>query len=127
LENLSSITIGYLASKPGSRKAKHWKRMQILLVSGCGATLINHSLIGKLKTSTDKKTKWTTKAGKFSTNKKCCIHFTLLAFHKHREIMWNYHVDDADPATCNYDLIIGCNLMHKIGMDIWFSTAATTT
>ena len=98
--------------------------MRILLDSGCGATLINHSLIRKLKTSTDKKTKWTTKAGKFSTNKKCCVQFTLPAFHKHREINWNCYVDDADPAHCNYDLIIGRDLMHEIGMDICFSTAA---
>jgi len=54
-KHLSSITIGYLASRKGSRKSKHWKRMRILLDSGCGATLINHSLLEKLKTKKDKK------------------------------------------------------------------------
>ena len=49
-KHLSSITIGYVASHKGSRKAKHWKRMRILLDSGCGATLINQSLLGDLKT-----------------------------------------------------------------------------
>jgi hypothetical protein len=51
LENLSSITIGYLASRKGSRKSKHWKRLRVLLDSGCGATLINQSLVGNLKTT----------------------------------------------------------------------------
>jgi hypothetical protein len=49
LENVSSITIGYLASRKGSRKSKHWKRLRVLLDSGCGATLINQSLVGNLK------------------------------------------------------------------------------
>ena len=81
---LSSITIGYLASCKGSRKAKHWKCTRILLDSGCGATLVNKSLITKLKSTTDKETKWTTKAGKFKTSQKCKVAFTLPAFHEHR-------------------------------------------
>ena len=44
-EHLSSITIGYLASCDGSRKAKHWRRMRILFDSGCAATLVNHQLV----------------------------------------------------------------------------------
>ena len=55
LAHLSSITLGYLASRKGSRKSKHWKRVRILLDSGCGATLINESLIKNLKTTKDKK------------------------------------------------------------------------
>jgi hypothetical protein len=121
LENLSSITIGYLASRKGSRKSKHWKRLRVLLDSGCGATLINQSLVGNLKTKKDKTTKWITKAGNFSTSHKCKVAFTLPAFHQHREISWNCYVDDSDPETCRYDMIIGRDLMHEIGMDILFS------
>ena len=71
VENLSSITIGYLHSRKGSEKARDIKRMKILLDSGCGATLINQSLIGKLKTTKEQKCKWKTKAGNFTTNRKC--------------------------------------------------------
>ena len=95
MENLSSITIGYLASRKGSEKARDLKRMRVLLDSGCAATLINQSLIDKLKTKKEKKTKWTTKAGKFSTNRKCKIKFTLPAFHQHRKINWNCYVDES--------------------------------
>ena len=112
-----------MASRKGSRKAKHWKRMRILLDSGCGATLINQSLLGDLKTKKDKKTKWTTKAGKFSTTKKCKVAFTLPAFHQHREIKWDCFVDESSPESSHYDMIIGRDLMHEIGMDIIFSKA----
>ncbi len=120
---MSSITLGYLASRKGSRKAKHWKRLRVLLDSGCGATLINQSFIKKLKTSKDKNTKWTTKAGKFTTSQKCKIDFTLPAFHEHREISWNCYVDESNPDSSKYDMIIGRDLMHEIGMDILFSSA----
>ena len=123
IEQLSSITIGYLTSKTESGNAKEWKRMRILLDSGCAATLINQSLIGTLKTTNEKKTKWTTKAGKFSTYRKCEITFTFPALHKHREITWNCYVDESSADACMYDLIIGRDLMHEIGIDICFSTA----
>ena len=57
LENLSSITLGYLASRDGSRKTKHWKRMKILFDSGCAATLVNHRLVKDLKQTRENKTK----------------------------------------------------------------------
>jgi hypothetical protein len=99
IEQLSSTTIGYLASNKDSRKAKLWERMRILLESGCAVTLINQSLIGTLKYTKEKytkekKTKWTTKTGQFSTHRKCGITFTLSVFHKHREITWNCYVDE---------------------------------
>ena len=81
LENLSSITLGYLASRDGSRKTKHWKRMKILFDSGCAATLVNHELVKDLKQTRDKKTRWQTKAGKFTTSNKCNITFKLPANH----------------------------------------------
>lgn len=121
-EHLSSITIGYLALKKDKREIQ-WKRMRILLDSGCAATLINQSIIDKLKTTPEKTTKWTTKAGKFSTHRRCEITFTLPAFHKHREITWKSYVDESPSATSAYDLIIGRDLMHEIGIDIRFSTA----
>ena len=122
-ENLSSITIGYLASRKGSRKAKDMTRIKILLDSGCAATLVNGDLISKLKTTADTKTKWTTKAGNFKTNRKCKIVFTMPALFENREVNWNCYVDDNSSKDCMYDLIIGRDLMHELGIDICFSTA----
>ena len=97
--------------------------MRVLLDSGCGATLINQSLLGKLKTTKGKTTKWKTKNSTFKTDKKCKVKFSLPAFHEHRKVSWNCNVDETDPAFCNYDLIIGRDLMHQLGIDICFSTA----
>jgi hypothetical protein len=96
--------------------------MRILLDSGCAATLINQSLIGTLKATKEKKTKWTTKAGQFSTHRKCEITFMLPVLHKHREITWNCYLDESPSNTSIYDHIIGRDLMHDIGLDICFST-----
>ena len=123
LENLSSITLGYLASRDGSCKTKHWKRMKKLFASGCAATLVNHELVKDLKQSRDKKTRWRTKAGKFTTSNKCNITFKLPAFYEHREITWNCYVDTTNTNICNYDLIIGRDLMHEIGINILFKDA----
>ena len=126
ITHLSSISVGYMASRKGSRKAKHWKRIKILFDSGCGATLINKSFLSKLKTKKVAQTKWTTKAGEFKTSRKCNVSFTLPAFHANREIHWNCFVDESSPNSCLYDMIVGRDLMHTIGFDILFSKSEMT-
>ena len=123
IEQLSSITIGYVATVKGTKDPNNWQRMRILLDSGCAATLINHSLVKTLDTTKENKTKWTTKAGEYSTHRRCEITFTLPELHKHRNITWKCYVDESDPESNSYDLIIGRDLMHEIGIDICFSAA----
>jgi hypothetical protein len=95
--------------------------MRILLNSGCAATLINHSPIVALETIKENKTKWTTKAGEFSTHRMCEKTFTLPVLHKYREITWKCYLDESKPEKNSYDLIIGRDLMHEIGINICFS------
>ena len=52
--------------------------MKVLFDSGCAATLVNHELIRNLRQTRDQKTKWRTKAGKFTTTNKCNI--TLITY-----------------------------------------------
>ena len=73
LDHVSTITLGYLYSRKGSTKMKDLKRLRILFDSGCGATLINHTMVKKLEKTPTHTTKWTTKAGSFKTNHKCKI------------------------------------------------------
>ena len=80
---LSTITLGYLHSKGKSMKIKHMTR--ILVDTGCGATLINHSMVERLQQKQEKPCNWNTKAGSFQTSKTCKIKFTLPAFHKHKK------------------------------------------
>src|SRR6476660_2986806 len=85
---LSTITLGILHSKKNNFKQKHQRRVKILFDTGYGATLIHHSLVGKLPLQTDRPSNCSTKAGSFSTTKTCKINFALLAFHENRNISW---------------------------------------
>src|SRR5687767_11894783 len=102
-ENLSTITLGYLHSKRGSMKVKHQKRIRILFDTGCGATLIHHSLVKNLKPKLGRPSNWSTKAGSFHTTKICKIKFMLPAFHERRDISWTAFVDETDKLSSRYD------------------------
>src|SRR5687768_7788233 len=67
--SLSTITLGVLNSRKNSFKPKYQKRLKILFDTGCGATLIHHSLVGKLALQMDRPSNWSTKAGNFRTTK----------------------------------------------------------
>src|SRR5687767_26552 len=60
-KDLSTITLGYLHSKKGSFKVKNQRRVKILFDTGCGATLIHHSLVNRLKQKDTKPSSWSTK------------------------------------------------------------------
>jgi hypothetical protein len=47
----------------------------------------------------------------------------LPALFENREIEWDCYVDESDPDSCLYDMIIGRDLMIELGIDICFSTA----
>jgi hypothetical protein len=54
VEQLLSITIGYLSTVKDIKDHNNKKTMKILLDSGCAATLMNHSLIKILDTDKEK-------------------------------------------------------------------------
>ena len=122
-KHLSTITIGYIQTKRNSTKAKDQKRLRVLFDSGCGATLVNKKFVEKLKRTKHKATNWTTKAGSFVTNEKCKIKFSLPTLHKHREISWKVYVDNSKAEDNNYDMIIGRDLLHELGINLKFDTA----
>jgi hypothetical protein len=65
-------------NRNGGRKGKDFKRMRVLLDSGCGGTLVNRSFVKKYQKPTlSKSTNWTTKAGTFKTDRKVKCQFTL--------------------------------------------------
>ncbi len=56
-KHLSSITLGWMYNRKGGRKGKDFKRMRVLLDSGCGGTLVNKSFVKKYdKTTLSKST-----------------------------------------------------------------------
>jgi hypothetical protein len=123
VEDLSTITLGLIRKISTSKRAEEYTRLRVLFDSGCSATLINKKCVRHWNKTADKKTKWSTKAGKFKTNRRCEIKFTLPAFHENRDISCNAYVDESPPETCHYDMIIGRDLMHSLGINLLFDTA----
>jgi hypothetical protein len=122
IEDLSTITLGYIKNKRPDFMGEK-QRMRVLFDSGCGATLINKKFVRHWKKTVHKATKWSTKAGSFKTKRKCDIEFTLPAFHENRNITCNAYVDESHHEACNYDIIIGRDLMHSLGINLLFDTA----
>jgi hypothetical protein len=76
-------------NRKGGQKGKDFKRMRILLDSGCGGTLVNRSFVKKYKkTALTKSINWTAKAGTFKTDRKVKCQFTLPEFHEGKDISW---------------------------------------
>lgn len=118
--HVSTIAIGWLYTRKKPTKPKHVKRINILFDSGCSATLVKGSFLDKIPQRKSAHTTWNTKAGTFSTTKKCKCKFMLPEFHAHRLIEWEMYVDDSTSLS-TYDMIIGRDLMDSIGMDLLFS------
>ena len=123
-QNLSSISLGYLHTRKGSRKTKHQRVLKILFDTGCGDTIVNKHVLGNLELTETETSQWTTKTRTFTTNKKCNITFMLPAFHKHRDITWEAHVNESSQGSSRHDLITDRDLMHKLDIDILFSRAS---
>ncbi len=116
----STIAVGWLHARKKPTRATHLKKINILFDSGCGATLVKGSFLTKLPQKKSTHTTWNTKAGTFSTTKKCKCKFMLPEFHAHRVIEWEVYVDDSTSLS-TYDMIIGRDLMDAIGLDLLFS------
>ena len=84
--DLSTITLGYIYTRPGSFLDRNKKKIKILFDTGCGATLIHKSFVSRLPCDFDKPSNWNTKAGSFKTTRTCAINIMLPAFHKKRII-----------------------------------------
>ena len=64
----SSITLGHLHTRKGSRKTKHLERLRILFDSGCAHTIVNNeATAGPLKMP-NKSQQWKMKGGTFNTS-----------------------------------------------------------
>jgi hypothetical protein len=122
VEDLSTITIGYIKDKHPERLEEN-QRFRVLFDSGCSATMINKRFVRHWKKIPVKAIKWSTKAGSFKTKRSCNIEFTLPAFHEHRKISCNAYVDESHHESCNYDMIIGRDIMHSLGINLLFDTA----
>ena len=122
VEELSTVTLGYIRDRHPEKLGEN-RCFRVLFDSGCSATLINKKFIRHWKKTRTSSTKWSTKAGSFKTKRKCEITFTLPAFHANRDIHCNAYVDESHHESSNYDMIIGRDIMHALGINLLFDTA----
>ena len=95
--------------------------LRVLVDTGASATVVLGEHCAKLKTKSTSTTKWTTKAGTFTTNHKVKLKFLLPEFNQTKEISWTCHMDNATPAnTTRYNMIIGRDLLQALGFIIDF-------
>jgi transposase InsO family protein len=122
VEDLSTVTLGYILSKSPSNHGEK-QRIRVLFDSGCSATLINRAVLKNWKKTKGKTIKWSTKAGSFKTKRLCDIEFTLPAFYENRKISCTAYVDETPQGNVSYDMIIGRDVMHNLGINLLFDTA----
>lgn len=92
----------------------------ILLDSGASQSIMKHDLAKDLKLINVATTEWHTVAGKFVTNKKTSITFSLPTLHEKRTIESLMHVS---PDLQNYDIILGRDLLQELGIILNFQDA----
>ena len=123
----STITLGYLFTKKNAkRKAKRTRTLKILFDTGCSGTIIRSSKVKDLKQKASNNVEWSTKTGAFNTNTTCNITFVMPQFHKQREVTWKAYVDNTTSNDSRYDMIIGRDLMHEIGIKFDFQEGRIT-
>ena len=109
------MTFGRIRTSPGKPKPI---TIKILLDSGSSTTLAVASLAKKLRIKPIEK-KFETTAGIFVTHGKAKMQFILSEFFEKRIIEHEVHVAK---QLSNYDMILGRDLLHELGIDIKFST-----
>ena len=92
--------------------------IRILLDSGATKSIVFHEIAQKLRLKRDKRTVWTTLAGQFETSLRTQVIFKLNEFDEDITIK---HEMTVCKQKSNYDMIIGVDLLMKLGIVLDFS------
>ncbi len=98
-------------------KAQHLQKSDILFDSECGTMLAKECFFKKNTSNTT----WATKAGTFTTTKKCKCKWMLHEYHACRVVEWEVNVDDSKSNTNIHNMIIGRDWIEAIGLDLLLS------
>jgi hypothetical protein len=91
--------------------------MRALIDTGTTATIILREFVGKgrARTNTNKRTKWKTLGGTFTTNCESLLDFKLPEISTSKVVTWQAHVDDKNSSKeAAHDMIMGMDLMTSI-------------
>ena len=114
----STISLAYMYIKPADKHKRNRKTrpLRVLCDTGCSRTIIRAPFVKYMKTQSGDSIEWSTKTGTFNTNKQCKIIFNMPQFHKERDVTWTVCADENKEKNPRYDMILGSNLMHELGM-----------
>ena len=95
--------------------------IRALLDTGTTSSIVLRDFVrkGRAKSYKGKRTTWSTLGGNFSTNQKALLDFAFPELSNNKKVTHICHVDDKtsrDKST--YDMILGMDLMTKIGIFI---------
>ena len=93
------------------------ENIRILLDSGASSSIVSSAKIKYLKQTKGKSCTWNTMAGSFSTNAECNVEFTLPELNPTAVIRHRMHVTK---HMANYDVIIGRDILHQLGIVLDF-------
>ena len=105
------------------REKDEFVTLKALFDSGASLTLVSQAAVKHLKKTVTKETVFSTAARNFSTQGKCRAKMKFLEFNPMAEITKSLHMAK---TLGNYDLIIGCELLHEVGAGISFSQKTMT-
>jgi hypothetical protein len=121
--HLAPITVAHVKSRPNDSKVH---KLVVLLDSGASATIVSYRQVRNLQLHRARRpSRWTTRAGTFTTKAICKIKFSLPEFFENRTIDWTEHVDDSKTDQ-RYDMIIGRDLLEELGMSLDFGQHIVT-
>jgi hypothetical protein len=116
-DDLVPMVIGSMNVKHKESKKK--VSLRILLDSGASSSIIDRSFVPKRTLTTSSHSKWKTLAGTVYTPYEGVVKFKLPEFFESRTIQHKVYVTD-NMSTMNYDMIIGRDIMSKMGLKINF-------
>jgi hypothetical protein len=96
--------------------------MRALLDTGTTATIILREFVGKgrSRTNTNKRTKWKTCGGTFTTNYESLLDFKFSELSTSKVVTWQAREDDkTSRKETAYDMIMGMDLMTSIGITLY--------
>jgi Retroviral aspartyl protease len=71
-------------------------------------------------------TTWSTMNGQFTTDKTGIVTFLLPEFILKKQITWEFHMDDQSKPSDTYGMIIGRDLLRKLGIMLNFNDKTVT-
>ena len=113
-EPLDPILFGEITT---SVKPKMAKQAKILLDSGASASIVSERFVTRFKQINDEKCTWKTMAGSFTTSKQCIVEFTVPELNPTAKVRHKMYVV---PKMAKYNLIIGRDILQKLGINLDF-------